>query len=208
MRSIRIVALLITLLGVLALAPAAFGVTSVQINYRLGQMVAGVPLSGGPNIRVYLTDQFHWANAVERRVVNDCSPPPMPDGTPRPVPIVGYWFFHPQKLVTLACNGQPIVGVKGIIPRDYDIQSRRAIYSACRSFNREAHYQPKGELFHVPCTYRYWDTYDGTITRDVLSRACNGSRSHNRLKQVVYKSDRRMQRMWCDGSKYPPDPAK
>jgi hypothetical protein len=178
------------LFALLALAPAAFGANNVQINYHVAQMMTGVPLSGGPNVSVWLTDVYHPSFYMQRHVSNDCGLGPR----------VGAWFFQPRQVVAYDCANNPVIGVKGVRPKDYNIQSRRAIASGCRLVRREARHQ---HIHRISCRYRLWKYYDGQAGRDVLSKPCHRSHSHDKMRHVGLASNGVAFVDWCDKSHRP-----
>jgi hypothetical protein len=210
LRQLRIaVCTALTVLTVLSLAGSAQARSANAIAKKVGQRVTGVPLTGR-HITVILTKKYQRSKATERRVVNDCSPR-RKDGSFLPQPEVGYWFFHPHRVVLLKCDGSPMIDVLGVRPRDYNIASRQGIKLGCRLVGkqlRRARKQP-GHFRMKRCSY--FDAFDGQFQgaeasyggRVVLRRTCNGSHSHFRLAGVFYASDGRIGRNWCDGSQAP-----
>jgi hypothetical protein len=200
MRMIRIA---VTAAGVcLLLASSAFARTNVQINYRDGAYMTGAWPSGGQNVSLFLGDKFGTGGG-QRVVKNDCAPTKR-DGTPLPVPAVGYWFFNPHSIVAKNCSKEPLLGDRSVRPRDYNYFSRRAIMLGCRLMRREGLRRRNPPIRPYSCAYRYWKSYRGDQGRNVLIRPCRGSKSPYRLHTAVFASNGVTYRKWCDGLQKPP----
>jgi hypothetical protein len=184
----------------LLLAGPAHGHNTVQINYRVIQYMTGVKPTG-QNVYVYLGDTFGTGGG-QRLVKNDCAPTTR-NGTPLPVPSVGYWFFHPHSIDVLNCGGKKLIGAKGSLRRPYNYFSRHAIMLGCRMMRHEGLRRRNPPIRKYPCSYRFWKSYRGTRGRNILMRPCHGSRSPHRLHYAVFASNNKTYRGWCDGYQKP-----
>jgi hypothetical protein len=185
----------------LLLAGQVHGHNTVQINYRVGSYETGA-WPTGQNVSLFLGDKFGTGGG-QRVVKNDCAPTKR-DGTPLPVPDVGYWFFHPHSIDVLNCGGKPLVGAKGRLRRDYNHFSRHAIMLGCRMMRHEGLRLRNPPIRPYSCAYRYWKSYRGDQGRNVLIRPCHGSKSPHRLHTAVFASNGVTYRKWCDGLQKPP----
>jgi hypothetical protein len=118
-----------------------------SIVYGMAYKMAGAHFRGGPNVRIFLPWNFTWKRSKQRRVINDCgvSPPPT----------VGYYFFHPTKLVLLDCGGNPILGPCCFKPSVYTRWTRHVIMWGCHKVRRTIRRGLSGRArraAHIPCT--------------------------------------------------------
>jgi hypothetical protein len=113
----------------------------------MAHKMAGGSFYGGPNVRVFLPWTFTWKRSKQRRVINDCGV--------WPVPTIGYYFFHPTKVVVLDCAGHFAFEGCCFKPSKFQSWTRHVIKWACykvrrtlrRGLSRRAR-----RAAYIPCT--------------------------------------------------------
>jgi hypothetical protein len=113
----------------------------------MAHMMAGGGFYGGPNVRIFLPWTFTWKRSKQRRVINDCvvSPPPT----------IGYYFFHPTRVVVLDCAGHLAFGGCCFKPSAYRDWTRHVIMRGCHKVRRTIRRglsRRARRAAHIPCT--------------------------------------------------------
>jgi hypothetical protein len=118
-----------------------------SIIRSMAEKMVGTRFYGGPYVRIFLPWNFTWKRSLQRRVINDCGV--------SPTPTVGFYFFHPTRIVLLDCGGKPILGPSGFKPSAYRSWTRHVIVWGCHSVRRTIRHgltRRARRAAHIPCT--------------------------------------------------------